>query len=261
MSHPEHPSDPPTRILDLPAGPVGYTSVGDGPPLIAVHGGPGNVRDWRWLGPVVEPSLRFIRLDMPGFAATPLSVCPDPTAPARAAFVLEVADALGLEQFAVMGHSLGGSIALEIAARTPERVSGLALVGSVGRRVHRARKKARGLPFLVGRLRSPVTGPLLRPVLRRSWTAIGFPRGTSDDEKVVTMALLAAQDFAANAPLVRAPTFVAWTRDDPLIEPEIPEEAGAALPDGPRLAFDEGGHNLQKTQADAVGAALVDWLT
>lgn len=264
MSHPAAPSDPPTRILELPTGPVGFTSVGSGPTLIAIHGGPGSVRDWRWLGPVVEPHLRFVRLDMPGFAATPLSVSPDPSAAARADFVLQVADALRIDGFAVMGHSLGGSIALEVAARAPDRTTGLALVGSVGLRVHRARRRARGLDTWVRLLRGPRTGPLMRPLLGALWGAAGFPRSTPDAEKVVTLALLAAQDFDANAATalrVRAPTFVAWTRDDPLIEEAIPTEAGAALPDGPRLAFDDGGHNLQKTQADAIGRALVAWLT
>lgn len=264
MSHPEHPSDPPTEIVHLPAGPVGTTSVGTGPVLVAVHGGPGSVRDWRWLGPVVEPHLRFVRLDMPGFAATPWDVCPEPDSATRARFVIDVADAMGIDRFAVLGHSLGGAIALEVAAAAPDRVTGLALIGSVGMRVHAGRRRARGLDGWVRALRSPITGPLLRPLLRRSWSAVGFPRSTPDPEKIATLTLLAALDFDANAtvvPRVQAPTLVAWTRDDPLIESSIPEELGAVLPAGPRLALDEGGHNLQKTQANAIGAALVEFLT
>jgi pimeloyl-ACP methyl ester carboxylesterase len=247
MSHPEHPSDPPTELLRLPAGPVGYTDQGDGPTLLAVHGGPGSVRDWRWLGPVLEPHLRLVRLDMPGFAGTPLALCPDPSAAARARFVVEAADAMGIERFAVLGHSIGGSVALEVAAQFPDRVTGIALAASVGLRIHRMRRRIRGLPAIVAALRAPGVGRALRPVLRRSWAGAGFPRSTPDEEKIVTLDLLAAQDFAANAAAaarVTAPAFVAWSRDDPMIEGPIFEELGAGLPPGPRIGFEEGGHNL-----------------
>ena len=75
MPQPETPSDPPVLTLQLPGGPVGYTDVGDGPVVVALHGAPGSVRDWRWLGPLLEPRIRLVRVDMPGYGDTPRALC------------------------------------------------------------------------------------------------------------------------------------------------------------------------------------------
>ena len=265
MTTPEHPSDPPTSTVSLAGGELSYTDVGEGPVLLALHGGPGSVRDWRWLGPLLEPRVRLVRLDLPGFGVTERSVFRPVDARRRAPFVLEVADALGLDRFAVMGHSLGGALALEVAAQYPDRVSGLALVGSVGKRPHRPiRKTGHGkLKKLVALLGFPPTRWLLMPTLRRSWTRIGFPSGTPDGAKIATMQTMAALDFernGANAQRLAVPTLLAWTEDDPLIEPSIGLELADLVPDGPRLSYPEGGHNLQKTCAVELGTALADWL-
>jgi len=265
VSIPEQPSDPPTSTVTVRGGDVSYTDVGSGPVLLAVHGGPGSVRDWRWLGPAVEPHLRFVRLDLPGFGVTDRRLCPPVDARRRAPFVVEVADALGIDRFAVMGHSLGGALALEIAAEHPDRVTGLALVASAGRRPHRPIRRVghRVLKVYAGLLGFGPTRALLRSKMRREWESAGFPSSTPDAAKVCTFQTMAALDFArndANARRLKASTLLAWTEDDPLIEPAIAHELADVVPDGPRLEYPEGGHNPQKTCAVELGAALVDWV-
>jgi pimeloyl-ACP methyl ester carboxylesterase len=56
---------------------------------------------------------------------------------------------------------------------------------------------------------------------------------------------------------VAVPTLVAWAEDDHLIEPEVSRELFAAIPGARPLTFPTGGHNLQKTQAEAVAAAIL----
>ncbi len=60
-------------------------------------------------------------------------------------------------------------------------------------------------------------------------------------------------------PLPRA--LVAYARDDHMVETRISEELAAALPGARVLAFDSGGHNLQKTRAAELAQALVEELS
>ncbi len=263
MTTPALPSDPPVRLLDLPSGPLAITDVGQGPPLLLVHGAPGSVRDWRWLGPVLEPHLRTIRIDFPGFGSSPASTAPRADLQTRGELTLAVADALGLQRFALLGHSQGGAVAMHVAAHHPDRVSGLALVGSVGLRPHRQVRPRWLLRLIALALRGRVSRWLLMPILRRSFGAIGFPRSTPDHSMVQTMQWTANLDFPANRANVARltmPTLLASTDDDPFITPRISEELAGVLPPGPRLRWPQGGHNMQKTCATELGQALVEWL-
>jgi pimeloyl-ACP methyl ester carboxylesterase len=107
-----------------------------GPVVVCLHGIPGSARDFRSLTPLlVERGWRVLRIDMPGFGGSATRHdLPDPQS--RARFTLDIANACGVDRFAVIGHSFGGATALHVAASL--RVSALALVCSVGLRRHRA---------------------------------------------------------------------------------------------------------------------------
>ncbi len=257
---PEHPSDPDRRTLQLTNGPVAYTDVGSGPALIACHGCPGSVRDWRWMGPILEAGVRFIRLDLPGFGDTPLSTSPDATNAGRAGFVLAFADALGLDRFAVMGHSAGGPMSLELAARHPNRISAVALMGVPGLRPHRPLREHPHVHTMTRLLWIPGVRQLLTRFLRRGFEQSGFPRGLPGDSIRQAMHVVSAFDFerqTTNAASVSVLNLLAWTEDDPFIEREISEELAGALPAGVRLPFPDGGHYLQKTHATEISEAIV----
>lgn len=112
-----------------------YLEAGEGPPVVLVHGsGPGvtGYANWRLTMPVLAERFRVIAPDMAGFGYTerpPGLVC-DPDLWADQ--VVGVLDALGLERASVVGNSFGGAVALRLAARYPDRVDKLALMGSVG---------------------------------------------------------------------------------------------------------------------------------
>lgn len=239
------------------------TDVGEGVAVLALHGAPGSVRDWRWLGPVLEPHLRLIRLDLPGFGATPVGTFPHPGFPERARFVVDVADALGLDRFVVLGHSVGGPLALHLAAARPDRVAGLALVSSVGLRAHRLLRANPWFHHLAPVLRLGLPRRLLLPVLRRGFLKAGFHPTTTLEAVQQTLELVPALDFAANAARareLRLPVFHAWAADDAFIEDAVSRELCDALPQPERLRFEVGGHNPQKTQAVELGAALLRWI-
>jgi 2-hydroxy-6-oxo-octa-2,4-dienoate hydrolase len=112
-----------------------YIEAGDGPPVVLVHGsGPGvtGYANWRLTMPALAEQFRVIAPDMVGFGYTERPPGLRCDVDVWADQVVGVLDALGLERASLVGNSFGGAIALRVAARYPERVHKLALMGSVG---------------------------------------------------------------------------------------------------------------------------------
>lgn len=102
--------------------------AGAGPPLLLLHGFTGSAATWRPLAERLAPLRRTIAVDLIGHGLSDA-----PADPARysmehcLADLLALLDALGLARAAVLGYSLGGRVALQLAAAAPERVSALVL--------------------------------------------------------------------------------------------------------------------------------------
>ncbi len=102
-----------------------YAEVaGEGPALALVHEGICDSRMWDEQWERYAKSFRVLRLDLRGFGRTPLA--PGPFAHARD--VIETLEANGFDRSALIGVSLGGRVALEVALARPELVSALVLV-------------------------------------------------------------------------------------------------------------------------------------
>ncbi|WUH94382.1 alpha/beta hydrolase [Streptomyces sp. NBC_00433] len=111
---------------------LAYDAAGDGPALVLLHSAVCDRRMWDRQWPaLVDAGYRVVRCDFRGFGLSPL---PD-RRHNDAEDVLDLLDALGVERTALVASSYGGRVALEIAARRPDRVSALALLcaGQPGR--------------------------------------------------------------------------------------------------------------------------------
>lgn len=110
---------------------LNYLDEGKGGPLLLIHGHTLDLRIWEPLiGPLHEAGLRTVRLDLRGHGGSSL--------PSRgyhwsdhAADAAAVLDSAGVDRAAVVGYSIGGGIALDMALTMPERVSRLALLSPV----------------------------------------------------------------------------------------------------------------------------------
>lgn len=247
--------------MALPSGAAAYCDDGSGPVVVALHGLPGSSRDFRWLAPCFSGAMRLLRVDFPGFGATPLGPGSE-SVEARVAFVAQFLDALEIDRAVVIGHSMGGVVACAFAELHPTRTAGIVLISAPGLRKHRMVRRMnaeRGSRWLRSRM-----GPALTPLMRRAFRAAGFPPSYRDDELRLTIHSVAALDFDAHARRVRrlaTPTAVVWCDDDPIVEADIPPELAAQCPEGPRLRFPTGGHNPQKHRAVELADAIVPWAT
>jgi pimeloyl-ACP methyl ester carboxylesterase len=101
------------------------------PPVILLHGFPESHRTWRELAPRLQDRLHLIMPDQRGFAASDQPQEVEAYATDKLVDdIFALADALGIERFALVGHDWGGAIAWAAALKGDTRVTRLAIVNS-----------------------------------------------------------------------------------------------------------------------------------
>ena len=111
-----------------------YTASGpsDAPPLLLIHGWLSYRGVWRQTVEAFEDSHYCVAIDLLGFGNSDKPTDADYGIPAQGQRVLQLADTLGFDQFTLIGHSMGGQIALCIASMlAPARVAKLISVGGI----------------------------------------------------------------------------------------------------------------------------------
>ena len=98
-----------------------YLKAGAGRPLILVHGLMGYSFSWRFTMPAVAPQATVYAIDNLGAGLSPAAEGMDSTVRGTARRVLEFAEAMGLEEFDLLGTSHGGGVAMMAAALALER--------------------------------------------------------------------------------------------------------------------------------------------
>jgi pimeloyl-ACP methyl ester carboxylesterase len=117
----------PTDVLD-----ISYTDAGDpaAPAVFLAHGWPDSTRGWRPVADhLVESGWRVLRPDNRGTGATTFrsaDTCRDGSGVALAHDILDLADGLGVERFAVVGHDWGARAAYTLGALAPDRITAVA---------------------------------------------------------------------------------------------------------------------------------------
>ena len=224
------------RFLDARGCRLRYLVAGEGDPLVLVHGLGGAAANWLALAPLLLPGRRLIVPELPGHGGS----SPLPAAPSLSPY----ADRLGLlldhegaAPAAVVGHSLGGAVALRLALRRPEAVSALVLAAAAG--ISSATRSARYALTITGILKpgrkiAPHRGRVARSALLKR---VVFARwGASDPDALppeLVEALLAGparhtdtlsaakalvrDDLRPELEHVRCPVLVLWgARDNQL---------------------------------------------
>jgi haloalkane dehalogenase len=122
-------SEPPTGArVDVLGSWMHYTEVGDGPPVLFLHGNPTSSYLWRQIvGPVARAGWRCIALDLIGMGASGKPDI-DYRLADHAAFLDAFLDAVDLPPVAVVGHDWGAVLAIDLLGRRPDRVRGVAFL-------------------------------------------------------------------------------------------------------------------------------------
>src|SRR5689334_17964649 len=108
---------------------LAYDRRGKGTPLILLHGYPLDHHLWDEVLPLLEDTFDVIVPDLRGFGESTIGAS-SPSMEDYAADIAGLLDYLGIQKAAIVGHSMGGYVALAFARLYPDRLTGLGLVSS-----------------------------------------------------------------------------------------------------------------------------------
>lgn len=264
------------HCVSTTAGRVSTIQAGVGEPVVMIHGLGATKASFLPTINALAPSYRAIALDLPGFgdAQKPLRAAYD--APFFARSVIDVLDELGLARVHLMGHSLGGRVALEVALRNPKRLQSMTLI-TPSMAWRRSRPWAPYLRLLRPELGilQPAPRAVVEPLVRHlvpgadhGWGAVavdeflrGFldPRGRAAFYAAARNIYLeepAGPDgFWERLPGVRTPALFVWGRRDRLVPAGFARHVESALPLAEHVVLDSG-HVPQLERPTALHAAM-----
>jgi pimeloyl-ACP methyl ester carboxylesterase len=271
--------------LELHGHRVSYRRAGSGPVLLLLHGITDSSATWEGVAPNLSEHFTLIAPDLLGHgeSATPRG---DYSLGAHASGVRDVLTALGIERVTVVGHSLGGGIAMQFAYQFPERCERLVLVssGGLGREVHLLLRAAalpgadyvlpaltsagligvgRGVGGLLKRLRLAPGEDL--QVLAQGFASLDNAGSRQAFLHTVRAVIepsgqrVSAQDRLGLAALL--PSLIVWGERDSIIPVEHGVEAHEAMPGSRFEVFPGAGHIPHDADPDRFAALLIDFCT
>jgi len=263
------------RYVRVDGARIRYIDAGRGPPVVLLHGLGASIYAWRKnVGAMAAAGFRVIAFDNRGFGLSDKPAVPyDNAAYARLAIAL--LDSLGISDAVLVGHSMGGAIAAEVAIEYPQRVRGLVLVGSAGLGARE--------PLLFRVARWPVLGPVVLAFRGRGLTARLLKSTYFDPRKVTEAdvdqyyapvalrdygrALRGAlrhfrfDDLGGRLDRITAPTLVLWGEEDRWAPPGLGRALAGGITRSAFLSVPHAGHSVQEEAPDEVNHLLIAFLT
>lgn len=238
-----------------------YQEVGKGTPVVLLHGFPLNHTIWQPLAPLLQDQARLILPDLRGYGQSPVTEG-GYSMRELADDVLALLDRLKIEHTLLVGHSMGGYVALAFAQAYPHRLTGLGFVSTHAAadlpevrqgRLIGARKVAQaGVNFLAKDMSEKITArPGLVEPLRElmaqapKQAVIGSLKGMAE-----------RPDSTGFLSLIHAPAVVVHGDEDRLVSLERARTMAELLPRGWLVEIPHGGHMLMMEAPGAVAAAL-----
>jgi 3-oxoadipate enol-lactonase len=248
-----------------------YERHGDGgDPLLLVMGLGGSVDFWQFQTPVFARTHRVAVYDNRGVGRSDKPAGPY-TVRTLAEDAVAVLDACRFDRAHVVGISMGGMIAQELALRHPDRVGALVLAATYARPDEKMRSSAQSTQFdpktadlkqvwkfMMGLVLSPEFIAREKPWLRTlrdqilpTWSVEGF---------VAQLAAVMAHDAAAELGRIVAPTLVLKPAADQLIPPHASDELAQLIPGAKLTTIEHGSHGFNVEHAENFNRAVLDFL-
>jgi pimeloyl-ACP methyl ester carboxylesterase len=257
---------------------VRYLRTGGGPAVVLLHGFASSIYTWKDVLSALREGHDVVALDLPGFGGS--------DQPADLSFesyphvVQALLDRLGIARADLVGNSMGGAVAVVLAATAPSRVGRLVLIDAAGFNL-----AERERPLLIRLAGSGPMGALLDHLPVRRLMVRAALRQVFHDTALVTRerveeyaapllrpgspaairSLLATLRLhpaavAELAPRVRAPTLILWGRHDAWIPPRDADRFARAIPGSRAVVLEDCGHLPQEERPAEVARLLVEFL-
>jgi pimeloyl-ACP methyl ester carboxylesterase len=271
------------RWVQVAGAPVNVIDIGEGDAVVFIHGLSGSWVNWLENIPHFARDHRVIAMDLPGFGHSPmpgekLSIA------GYARMLDKLLDRLEIDAAALIGNSMGGFIAAELAIAFPQRVERLVLVSAAGVSTHQHRGSALAVPALrrlervllaVSAWTAAKSDAVTRRARLRDLTLSVVARHPSR----LPAALAAEQvrgagkpgfmqgfeavlDYAIRERLaeIACPTLIVWGDSDRLISVRDADVFAELIPNSRKVVFADTGHVAMLERPDEFNALLAQFL-
>lgn len=256
-------------------------AAGEGRPLVLLHGLGGSKISWLPVLDALARRFRVIAPDLPGHGESDKPAT-DYTPRFYAGVTRQLMDELGLERAVMLGNSMGGRAALEVAVRSPSRVSALALLGPAmpGLRWRYLMALTRIVPTEFGRIPFPLRERWMRGMVRRMFARpqdmSGETFSVAAEEFIRVYRSPAARmaffstlrhlvterpgPFWTTMRRVKQPVLVLFGEEDRLVPPSLGSRLAESLPNATFRSLPAVGHVPQVEAPDEVLDAILTFV-
>jgi 3-oxoadipate enol-lactonase len=249
-----------------------YERHGDsGDPLLCIMGLGGTLDFWEFQTPILARTHRVVVFDNRGAGRSDKPAGPY-TIATLADDAVAVLDACGFARAHVLGLSMGGMIAQQLAIAHPDRVGALILAATYARPDQQVRATVSASPLNAGGAIDPklVFKVMTAAILSPEFIARELPWLRALRDRVLPYltiegflaqaAATLAHDASAELARITAPTLVMMPTADRLVPPASSEELARLIPGATLQRFENGAHGFNVEQVDKFNSAVLDFL-
>lgn len=266
---------PPRRVA-VSGGEVATEVIGEGPPVVLVHGTPARSYLWRDVAPLLARSHTVHRWDLLGFGDSSLRPGIAPSIAVQARTLVELIEHWGLGAPSLVGHDIGGGIVLRTHLVHEVPVRRLALVDAAvlgpwntpfTEHMQRHENAYRTMPahvfgdIIAARLRTATYRPMTEAVAR---TYLAPWVGTAGQQRwidqVASVSFEDTREVVARLDRITAPTLVLWGDQDSWLDRATGDRLAAAIPGATRATISDAGHFLPEDAPAETASALLRFL-
>ncbi|PAX08556.1 alpha/beta fold hydrolase [Sphingomonas lenta] len=268
------------HFLDVEGARLHFVDSGSGRPIVMVHGLAGQLRNFTHsLTAMLEGEHRLIAVDRPRYGYSTAKPGTEPNLRDQGRLLARFIDKLGLEKPLVVGHSMGGAVALAAALHAPKKIGGLVLLAPLTQVLDQApealrllQRDSRAARAAMARLFGVPVGRLGRRV---NEAAIFAPDPAPEDFGTRGGGLLALRPHTLDAAMyevgvskddleaivprygeLKLPVSILFAREDNLLDPDLHGRRTAREIPGAVFEEIEGGHMLPVTHPEACARVI-----
>ena len=273
----EIPENIPGQFMRIGSLKIRYFDSGTGNPLVFIHGFGASIYSWRKNLDALSKHNRVCAPDLPGFGYSDKPLDADYSIDAYADFIIQFMDKLQVKEPVLVGHSLGGGIALLTSLKYPSRVKALILLD------------AEAYPITPPLMLTVAKLPVIRSVIHRAigkWVVrISLKRSyfnqtlitddlvdeyyrpfLTENGKVVPIKVLQAMDFEKLQELprryrgIRKRTLIIWGEEDRISRIHLAYKLKKDLPYAKLKIIPASGHLVQEEKPEFVNRLILNFV-